>query len=67
METYAEAITAFNNLLDDSYEEVQIGSGTFFPSSILLHLDPIAYRCDFLDWLDSEGIDSDDLEGEYPY
>lgn len=67
METYTEAIEAFNDLLDDLYGETKIGVVSIPASRVLRECDPIAYRCEFLDWLDGEGVDSDSLEGDYPY
>lgn len=29
--------------------------------------DPIAYKCGWLDWIDSEGIDTDELEDDYMF
>ena len=33
-------------------------------SRILREIDPTAYRCGLHDFIDAEGIDSDDLDGE---
>lgn len=30
-------------------------------------LDPIAYKCGWIDWCDSEGIDTDELEDDYTF
>ena len=35
----------YEQMLDDCYEEIKIGSLTFSPSQILKECDPIAYRC----------------------
>lgn len=29
--------------------------------------DPIAYKCGWIDWCDSEGIDTDELEDDYTF
>ena len=34
----------FDEMLDDCYEPVKIGFGTFYASDILYNLDPIAYQ-----------------------
>jgi len=35
------------------------------PSDVLKALDPIAYRVGFDDWADAEGIDTDELSGNW--
>lgn len=65
--TYTEAIDSFNDMMDECHPQTVIGFSIFSASRVLLDCDPIAYRCSFLDWLDSEGIDSDSLEGNYPF
>ena len=40
--------------LDDCNSVVKIGSLGYNPSCVLEHVDPIAFRCGFTDWLDSE-------------
>lgn len=46
----------YDDFLDETYGNIQIGCCTFSPSRVLSELDPIAYRCGFSDWLDSEGL-----------
>lgn len=58
--TMSEAIEAYDDMLDDVYGEPM----GYAASRILREVDPIAYRCGLLDWLDGEGIDSDDLEDD---
>ena len=60
--TWHEAEEAFDEMLDEIYEPVEVAGLTFNPSRVLYNLDPIAYRCSLLDFLDSEGIDTDELE-----
>lgn len=60
-ENYAEAIAAYDDALD-SEGPTEVAGMTFYPSRIVQSLDPIAYRVGFFDWLDGEGIDSDDLD-----
>ena len=52
METYTEEYLqeSFDVALDDIYGSFKIGSHTFFASDILKSCDPIAYRCDLLDY-----------------
>lgn len=50
-----EQTDLFDEFLDDVYPSVDIIGGGFLPySEVLKSCDPIAYRCAFLDWLDSE-------------
>lgn len=57
--TEAQALDLFNSTFDDCYPNVTFGSLNYLPSHVLRTVDPIAYRCAFLDWLDSESIDID--------
>lgn len=42
--TQQELEEQFDEMLDESYPPIQIGSSTFYPSQILHNCDPIAYR-----------------------
>lgn len=43
-------IDSFDMALDDIYGSFKIGTHTFYASDILKSCDPIAYRCDLLDY-----------------
>ena len=43
----------FNELLDESIPEIEIGHLTYSPSHVLKNVDPIAYRCGLNDFADS--------------
>ena len=60
METLSEALAEYNDMLDDVHGEFM----GYLASRILREVDPIAYRVGFHDWLDGEGIDTDDLEDD---
>ena len=62
-ETWYDAEQAFDEILDDYYPQVSFGWLYFAPSQIWKNCAPIAYRTRLLDWLDAEGIDTDELEG----
>ena len=64
MNTWKEAEEAYDDMLDEVSGPVRIGSLEFSASRVLREVDPIAYRVGLHDFIDSEGIDSDDLEGE---
>jgi hypothetical protein len=51
----------FNDMLNECNPEAM----GFLPSTILRNCDPIAYRCAFVDYVDSEGIDPDSLDDYY--
>jgi hypothetical protein len=63
MTTWHEAIEAFNDFLDEVYSDFEIAGMTYRPSYVLENTDPTAYRVMFHDWADSDGMDTDDLEG----
>lgn len=58
-----ELYELYDDMLNEVYESTHIGYTEFMPSDILRSLDPVAYRCGFNDWLDSElwnGVITDD-------
>lgn len=60
--TEAEALDAFNEFLDSSYSGFSFGDVEYVPSRVLKMVDPIAYRCGFLDYCDAFDIDLDEME-----
>lgn len=60
--TTADAYDAYDDYLD-TLGDITLGTLSYRASQVLLAVDPIAYRCEFNDWADAEGIDVDDLEG----
>lgn len=63
--TVAYALDRYDEMLDETLSVSLPEMGGFDASRVLKALDPIAYRCGFHDWLDSEGIDSDTLTGSW--
>lgn len=61
--TTDEAYAAYDEFLDAD-GTVDVCGYAFYPSRVLLEVDPIAYRCGFNDWADSEDIDTDELTGD---
>jgi predicted nucleic acid-binding Zn-ribbon protein len=43
----------FDDSLDESIPEIEIGCLTYSPSHVLKNVDPTAYRCGLLDYVDS--------------
>ena len=58
------AVENYNEYLN-SGEWASAGGQQFAPSDVLKALDPIAYRVGFDDWADAEGIDTDELSGNW--
>lgn len=54
----------FREYLDDCFPSYKIGDLEYFPSQILEECDPIAFRCEFNDWLDAEELEIGEEEEE---
>jgi len=52
--TLEQLTEEFNDVLDDAQGEVTICGMTYAASDVLRAVDPIAYRQEFLAWLDAE-------------
>lgn len=67
-ESISETVDAYDAMLNDTGSVWPTVAGLdFAPSDILRGLDPIAYKCGWIDWCDSEGIDTDELEDDYTF
>lgn len=66
-ETISETVAAYNNMLDECYPDLTIAGMYYETSRALNALDPIAYKCGWIDWCDAEGIDTDELEDDYTF
>lgn len=66
-ETVSEAVEAFEDFINETSAPVELLGMEYDPARVLREVDPTAFRVCFWDWLDSEGIDSDELEGTFPY
>lgn len=62
--TWEEAEEQYSDMLDEISGPVVVGGLEFAASRVLREMDPIAYRVGLHDYIDGEGIDSDDLTGE---
>ena len=65
--TVSETVEAYDELLNDLFEEVRIGNVMHAYSEMLNLTDPCAYKCGWIDWCDSEGIDTDELEDDFTF
>ena len=50
----------FDDLLDESIPEIEIGCLTYSPSHVLKNVDPTAYRCGLNDFVDSLDVEDSD-------
>ncbi len=50
----------FDDMLDDSIPEIEIGCLTYLPSHVLKAVDPTAYRCGLVDFIDSLDVEDSD-------
>ena len=50
----------FDDSLDESIPEIEIGSLTYSPSHVLKNVDPTAYRCSLNDFVDSLDVEDSD-------
>ena len=66
-ETISETVAAYDHMLDDCFPETRVGDVFYDYSFMLNTLDPIAYKCGWIDWCDAEGIDTDELEDDYTF
>lgn len=66
-DTVSETVSAYDATLNEMDEWPTIAGLSFAPSGILNAVDPIAYKCGWLDWCDAEGIDTDELEDDYTF
>ena len=59
-----KALEQYDEMLDECYGEIKLGGLTFSSSRVLKKMDPVAYRCWFNDWADSENITTDESEAD---
>ena len=50
----------FDESLDESIPEIEIGCLTYSPSHVLKNVDPTAYRCSLNDFVDSLDVEDSD-------
>ena len=50
----------FDDMLDESILEIEIGRLTYSPSHVLKNVDPTAYRCSLNDFVDSFDVEDSD-------
>ena len=50
----------YADMLDECYPRVSIGTAEWSASYALKNLDPVAWRCGYVDWLDAEDEEEDE-------
>lgn len=50
----------FDDMLDESIPEIKIGCFRYSPSHVLKNVDPVAYRCGLIDFVDSLDVEDSD-------
>lgn len=64
--TISESVNAYDEMLNDVYGSVNVGY-EYDASRVLNAVDPIAYKCGWIDYMDSLGVDTDELEDDYTF
>lgn len=59
---YYLACETFDDMLDETYEEVSICGHTYSPSIALKRTDEIAYRCSLMDYANYLSYDIQEIE-----
>jgi hypothetical protein len=59
-----EAEDRFEEFMNEVYGSVKIGGYTYDTAWALREVDPIAYREEYLAWLDSEGLTTEESEAD---
>lgn len=67
--TYSECdlYSLYDDFLDECYGDTVVAGASYSTSYALKELDPIAYRCGFVDWLDAEGYREHPTEDDTYY
>lgn len=65
--TISETVEAYDECIRENTGTVELFGYEFDPADALNKLDPIAYKCGWIDWCDAEGIDTDELEDDYTF
>lgn len=67
LSTISETVEAYNEFVNEITGPVTILGIEYDAARILNTIDPIAYKCGWIDWCDAEGIDTDELEDDYTF
>lgn len=64
--TISESVAAYDDMLNEG-GPVEIAGYEFNTADALNELDPTAYKCGWIDYMDSLGVDTDELEDDYTF
>lgn len=64
--TISESVAAYDDMINES-GPVEIAGYEFDAATALNELDPIAYKCGWIDYMDSLEVDTDELEDDYTF
>lgn len=64
MRYWSEAERTFDDYMEEHVGTIEIFGVEYDPATVLKRIDPIHYREAILNWLDADGIDSDQLLGD---
>lgn len=62
----SESVEAYDEMLNE-HGSVPVAGMEFSPAYALNELDPIAYKCGWIDYMDALGVDTDELEDDYTF
>lgn len=66
--TEDELLELYHDGMQDTFGTVTICGQEFDQADVYRELDPTGYRCQFLDWMDAEGInEGKDNEGNFTF
>lgn len=65
--TISESVAAYDDMINEVDGPVTIAGMQFDPAYALNELDPIAYKCGWIDYMDALGVDTDELEDDYTF
>ena len=66
-DTISETVEAYDDFIREMTGDVNLLGIDYDPATVLNAVDPIAYKCGWIDWCDAEGIDTDELEDDYTF
>lgn len=64
--TISESVEAYDDYLDE-FGRAEVAGYNWCASSVLAAMDPCAYKTEWIQWCDAQGIDTDDLEDDYTF
>jgi hypothetical protein len=64
--TISESVAVYDDVLNESGPAVIAGM-EFDPAYVLNELDPIAYKTGWIDFMDSLGVDTGELEDDFTF